>query len=451
MPTSYSKLVIQNATKLVPSKYMQRLNLELKRTFIVIVSLLKTHRRKAFLLSLGPSTIIKIVTVLLPIMKLLPPTIKAIQSLSYFRKTTGRDSAGSTTGTGASTTSNSTASLIAGGTAVDGSLGLTMDELFDRLWTPSTEDYWERVHATVSRSGLCQTLGTSLCTVQPGCVEVLLPFRTELSGEASLLPMLIALTCHLAGLTLLPRHFTLKPIDLKCNILSGCDASTTVLVARGAVLVRGEHSITAKVEVLKASGPIVPGLDGHGADNSTNQQQQQRQSSRGWLSRTNSRSSNNKGNNNSNNYNATTSNQGSGVIHTPGTGLDRSQWTLCATGLQTNVVVRAGTDVDDEQEEAREMQRLREERRQQRRRGRRTASPSNPWRSGSSGSSSTGGSHRGSNSASSSRSSSLSITPAVAAVSSPAMADAQDQSILLGDTLLTSPVSASPTSEPLFV
>ncbi|KAG0235825.1 hypothetical protein BGW42_004668 [Actinomortierella wolfii] len=404
MPASYSKLVIQNVTRLVPSKYMQRLNLELKRTFIILVSLLKTHRRKAFLLSLGPATIIKIATVMLPIMKILPPTIKAIQSLSYFTKK--KDSARSTRGVGGS----SIPGAIVPGAGADGGVGMTMDELFEIVWTPAEDVYWERVNAMVTRSGLCKTLGVSLGIIEPGHVEVIMPFRAEVSGEgdvfhASLLPMLIAMTSQLTGMTLLPRHFSLQPIDFKCNILSDCDVSTFMLVARGAVVVRGEHSITAKVEVLKTSEQM------RGRDGSIIGSGGRRQKSKSWFSRGNSRQRSNDNNNNQ-------ENDGRGLI--PGTGLDRSQFVLCATGMQTNVIVRAGTDITDE--EAKEIQRWREERR------RMTAS-STPSKSD-------GASTR----------SSLSITTTPAPVQSPSLVDAQDHSILLGDTLL-SPVSASPTSD----
>jgi len=150
----------------------------------------------------------------------------------------------------------------------------------------------------------------------------------------------------------LPRHFTLKPIDFKCNILSDCDESTYLLVARGAVVVRGDHSITVKIEVLKASG-LVPG--------STNVVSPSASAGpsffswKSWVGSTSTTSTavTTTANNNSNNSSATD-------ILVPGTGIERSQLIVCASGMQTSVIVRAGTDPLGEEE--REMGRLRRER-----------------------------------------------------------------------------------------
>ncbi|KAF9096125.1 hypothetical protein BGX23_011934 [Mortierella sp. AD031] len=265
MTNVQSKLSLSTAKNLIPTKYVNRFSLELQRTFLVILSLLKTHRRKAVLLSLGPSTILKFITVMLPIIKLLPPTIKAIRTLSNFTSSGGGSNNGNRNGgnnNGRSNGANALANREATAAAANG-VGMSMDELSEILWTPAEDMYWERVNAMVSRFGLCKTLGITLAGVRPGRVEVVMPFRAEVSGEggafhSSLLPTLIATTSQLTGMTLLPRHFTLKPIDFKCNILSDCDASTYLLVSRGAVVVRGDHSITVKVEILKASG-LIPG------------------------------------------------------------------------------------------------------------------------------------------------------------------------------------------------
>ncbi|KAF9934762.1 hypothetical protein BGZ65_003610 [Modicella reniformis] len=256
MPNTQSKLFTYR--NLIPTRYVNRISLELQRTFLVVVSLLKTHRRKAFLLSLAPATIFKFMTIILPIIKFLPPTIKAIKALSTFRDSSSSRDNNNNNNSNRNGTING-ANALSGREANAEGLGMSMDELSEILWTPAEDTYWERVHAMVTRFGLCKTLGVSLAGVQPGRVEVIMPFRAEVSGEggafhASLLPTLIAMTSQLTGITLLPRHFTLKPIDFKCNILSDCDSSTYLLVSRGAVVVRGDHSITVKVEIMKASG-----------------------------------------------------------------------------------------------------------------------------------------------------------------------------------------------------
>ncbi|KAF9144922.1 hypothetical protein BGX30_011006 [Mortierella sp. GBA39] len=347
MTNAQSKVSLSTYKSLVPAKYVNRITVELQRTFLVVLSLLKTHRRKAFLLSLGPSTILKFITVILPIIKLLPPTIKAIRTLGYFASS-GSNSNSSNNSNRANALANREANAA---TAANG-VGMSMDELNEILWTPAEDMYWERVNAMVTRFGLCKTLGITLAGVQPGRVEVIMPFRTEVSGEggafhASLLPTLIAMTSQLTGMTLLPRHFTLKPIDFKCNILSDCDATTYLLVSRGAVVVRGDHSITVKVEILKASG-LVPGST---EVVSSSPDYPSLLSWKGWFGSSTTSGSRNAGGNAS---------DAAASLLVPGTGIERSKFVVCASGMQTSVVVRAGTDPDDEEEK--EMTRLRKER-----------------------------------------------------------------------------------------
>ncbi|KAG9068729.1 hypothetical protein KI688_011012 [Linnemannia hyalina] len=357
MTNAQSKVSLSTYKSLVPAKYVNRITVELQRTFLVVLSLLKTHRRKAFLLSLGPSTILKFITVILPIIKLLPPTIKAIRTLGYFT------SSGSNSNSSNSNRANALANREANAATAANGVGMSMDELNEILWTPAEDMYWERVNAMVTRFGLCKTLGITLAGVRPGRVEVIMPFRTEVSGEggafhASLLPTLIAMTSQLTGMTLLPRHFTLKPIDFKCNILSDCDATTYLLVSRGAVVVRGDHSITVKVEILKASG-LVPGsteVVSSSPDSSS------LLSWKGWFGSSTTSGSRNAGGNAS---------DAAASLLVPGTGIERSKFVVCASGMQTSVVVRAGTDPDDEEEK--EMTRLRKEREERLKR-----SPSSP-------------------------------------------------------------------------
>ncbi|KAF9333459.1 hypothetical protein BG006_003619 [Podila minutissima] len=331
--------------KLVPAKYIDRINLQLQRTFLIVLSLLKTHRRKAVLLSMGPSTILKFITVMLPIIKLMPTLIKAVRTLSYFTKSNSSNNNNNNSNRN-NALANRDANNAAAAAAGDG-IGLSMDELNEILWTPAEDMYWERVNAMVTRFGLCKTLGITLAGVRPGRVEVVMPFRTEVSGEGG--------AFH--GMTLLPRYFTLKPIDFKCNILSDCDASTYLLVARGAVVVRGDHSITVKVEILKASGSV-PG-SGDVLASSPSVSGSSLLSWRTWVGSSPP---------------TTPSAAMAKKVLVPGTGIERSKFTVCASGTQTSVVVRAGTDANDEEDK--EMNRLKQEREQHLQNMKRSASAS---------------------------------------------------------------------------
>ncbi|KAF9172833.1 hypothetical protein BGX20_004752 [Mortierella sp. AD010] len=363
MPTVQSKLLTYR--NMIPDKYVKRITFELQRTFLVALSLLRTHRRKALLLSLGPATILKFITVILPIIKILPPTIKAIKTLGDFTSK-NRNNSNSNNSNRTNALANRDANAAA---ATSEGLGQSIDELSEILWIPADDAYWERVNAMVTRFGLCKTLGVTLADVRPGRVDVIMPFRAEVSGEggtfhASLIPTLIAMTSQLAGMTLLPRHFTLKPIDFKCNILSDCDVSTYLLVSRGVVVVRGDHSITVKIEIMKTSGPVPGSTDVVISPNSASS----RPTLFSWKSRASSSSSSSPS--------SPTPIRSSSDMLVPGTGIERSKFVVCASGMQTSVVVRAGTDQNDEEEN--EIQRLKRERTESLNRSSRSSSASYP-------------------------------------------------------------------------
>ncbi|KAI1299671.1 hypothetical protein EDD11_006451 [Mortierella claussenii] len=363
MPNVQSKFSAYR--KLIPARYVNRVTLELQRTFLIALSLLKTHRRKAILLSLGPATILKFITVMLPIIKLLPPTVKAIRTLGYFtstsssnRRTNNHSHSSSGNQYNGTNSLNALSNRDINASAAAEGLGMSMDELSEILWTPAEDTYWERVNRMVTRFGLFKTLGVTLAGVRPGRVEIVVPFRAEISGEggafhASLLPTLIAMTSQLTGMTLLSRHFTLKPIDFKCNILSDCDASTFLLLSRGAVVVRGDHSITVKVEVLKASG-LVPGsseiVNLPTATATATANGPSMFSWKSWLQSPPLSSAS-----------LPTTSTSPGTL-VPGTGIERSKFVVCASGMQTSVVVQASMDQNNE--EAYEFERLKREREQ---------------------------------------------------------------------------------------
>ncbi|KAF9348473.1 hypothetical protein BGX26_000120 [Mortierella sp. AD094] len=327
MPAVQSKLLAYRS--LIPDKYVKHISFELQRTFLVALSLLRTHRRKALLLSLGPATILKFITVILPIIKLLPPTIKAIKTLSYF--TSSKNNNNNNNNNASANRTNALANRDANAAASEG-LGMSIDELNEILWTPADDAYWERVNAMVTRFGLCKTLGITLADVRPGRVEVIMPFRAEVSGEG--------------------------------GAFHDCDVSTYLLVSRGVVVVRGDHSITVKIEIMKASGPVSGSTDVAASPNSA----LNRSTLFSWKSWANSSSPSSPS--------SPTANNSSSDMLVPGTGIERSKFVVCASGMQTSVVVRASTDQNDEEEN--EIQRLKRERVQSLNRSSRSSSASYP-------------------------------------------------------------------------
>src|SRR5512146_514470 len=117
----------------------------------------------------------------------------------------------------------------------------------------SDPDYERRVRASFARQRAMTTLGATLAHVAPGEVDVLLPFREELSQQhgflhAGITTAIVDSACGYAALSLMPAGAAVLTIEYKVNLLA--PGRGEGFVARGRVLKPGRAVTVATGEVL---------------------------------------------------------------------------------------------------------------------------------------------------------------------------------------------------------
>jgi uncharacterized protein (TIGR00369 family) len=102
-------------------------------------------------------------------------------------------------------------------------------------------------------------IGAALTTVEPGCVEVALPYRDDLTQQkgfihGGILGMIADTACGYAAFSLMPAGCSLVTVEYKINILAPARRS---LVARGEVVKSGRTLTVARAEVYADDGQHV--------------------------------------------------------------------------------------------------------------------------------------------------------------------------------------------------
>jgi uncharacterized protein (TIGR00369 family) len=99
-------------------------------------------------------------------------------------------------------------------------------------------DFAGRVRTSFARQELMRTLGASLLLVEPGVVEIELPYQAGLTQQhgflhAGAVAAVLDSACGYAALTLMPADAAVLSIEFKVNLLA--PARGERLLARGAV------------------------------------------------------------------------------------------------------------------------------------------------------------------------------------------------------------------------
>lgn len=103
---------------------------------------------------------------------------------------------------------------------------------------PQDPNYESRVRASFARQQAMQTMGASLTLVQPGAVEIELPFRVDLTQQhgfihAGIVAAVLDSACGYAAFSLMPADAAVLSIEFKVNLLA--PAKGERLIARAAV------------------------------------------------------------------------------------------------------------------------------------------------------------------------------------------------------------------------
>lgn len=140
---------------------------------------------------------------------------------------------------------------------------------------PQDPQFAARVRASFGRQKAMALIGASLTVVEPGYVEIVLPFRDDLTQQkgyvhGGILGMICDSACGYSAYSLMPADCSLVTVEYKINILN---PAVGPLVAKGSVVkpgrtltvTRGEayagetHVATMQQTLLMLAGtPDVP-------------------------------------------------------------------------------------------------------------------------------------------------------------------------------------------------
>src|SRR5512134_40733 len=127
---------------------------------------------------------------------------------------------------------------------------------------PADPHYVARIRSSFGRQKAMALIGASLSAVEPGRVEVTLPYRDELTQQkgfihGGIIGMIADTACGYAAFSLMPADCSLVTVEYKINILAPARGS---LVARGEVVRPGRTLTVTRGEVYSEDGTHVASM-----------------------------------------------------------------------------------------------------------------------------------------------------------------------------------------------
>jgi uncharacterized protein (TIGR00369 family) len=127
---------------------------------------------------------------------------------------------------------------------------------------PADPHFAARVRESFSRQKAMALIGAALGAVEPGHVEVRLPFREDLTQQkgfihGGILGMIADTACGYCAFSLMPAGCSLVTVEYKINILAPALGS---LVAKGQVVRAGRTLTVARAEVYSEDGKHVASM-----------------------------------------------------------------------------------------------------------------------------------------------------------------------------------------------
>lgn len=124
---------------------------------------------------------------------------------------------------------------------------------------PADPAFAQRCRDSFSRQRAMALIGASLTVVEPGYVEIRLPFRDDLTQQkgfvhGGILGMIADTACGYSAFSLMPAGCSLVTVEYKINILSPARGS---LLAKGQVIKPGRTLTIARAEVYGEDGKHV--------------------------------------------------------------------------------------------------------------------------------------------------------------------------------------------------
>jgi uncharacterized protein (TIGR00369 family) len=122
---------------------------------------------------------------------------------------------------------------------------------------PADPDFEQRTRASFARQGAMAHIGATLEKVEPGRVEIALPFRPELAQQhgffhAGMLSAIADTAGGFAGFTLFPREAAVLTVEFKINLMAVADGERALAVGR--VIRSGRTLTVCQLDVFVEKG-----------------------------------------------------------------------------------------------------------------------------------------------------------------------------------------------------
>lgn len=104
-------------------------------------------------------------------------------------------------------------------------------------FTPSDPAFESRVRASFAGQAVMRTIGATLAKVAPGVVEIVLPFRADLTQQhgflhAGIVATILDSACGYAAFSLMPANMAVLAVEFKINLLSPAQGRQIVAQAQ---------------------------------------------------------------------------------------------------------------------------------------------------------------------------------------------------------------------------
>jgi uncharacterized protein (TIGR00369 family) len=124
---------------------------------------------------------------------------------------------------------------------------------------PADPAFAQRCRESFGRQKAMALIGARLAVVEPGYVEVALPFRDDLTQQkgyvhGGILGMIADTACGYSAFSLMPAGCSLVTVEYKMNILTPARGA---LIAKGQVVKPGRTLTIARAEVYADDGSHV--------------------------------------------------------------------------------------------------------------------------------------------------------------------------------------------------
>ena len=122
---------------------------------------------------------------------------------------------------------------------------------------PRNLDFEQSVRTSFSKQPLMKLIGAELAKVLPGEVEIILPFKNDLTQHngflhAGILTTIVDNACGFAALSLMPKNASVLSIEFKVNFMS--PGKGEKFLAKGKVVKPGRTITFCSGEVISLNG-----------------------------------------------------------------------------------------------------------------------------------------------------------------------------------------------------